>query len=218
MPHDRIHRRTLALGAGLLACSLSPAALGAVNEYLTYASWVGIPGSTVLGAQTFGSFAVGYHASAGGTAGGVTWTAATTGGYYVSTLGGTNVFGTNLANQTLTFNFTFAGGLSGIAGNFFALDSSFSFASDTIGIAVTLSDSTVQNFSRSITSFGDFWGFHSTGASISSIAISVTGTGLYASTDGFVLMSGGSGPAIPLPGAAGLAVAGLLVTPRRRRR
>lgn len=215
---NHAHRRVLALGAGLLTCSLSPAAIGAVNEYTTYASWTGIPGSTVLGGQSFASFALGYHASAGGTAGGVAWTAATTGGYYVSTLGGTNVFGTNVANQTLTFNFTFAGGLSGVAGNFFAMDSSFIFASDTIGIAVTLSDSTVGNFSRSITSAGDFWGFHSTGASISSIAITVTGTGLYASTDGFVLMSGGSGPAIPLPGAAGLAAAGLLATGRRRRR
>lgn len=216
--HVRVHRRDLALGAGLLTCSLSPAALGAVNEYLTYASWVGIPGSTVLGSQTFGSYAVGYHASAGGTAGGVTWNAATTGGFYVSTLGGGNVFGTNLANQALTFNFTFAGGLSGVAGNFFAMDSSFNFASDTIGIAVTLSDSTIRNFSRSITSSGDFWGFHSTGASISSVAITVTGSGLYANTDGFLLMSGGSGPAIPLPGAAGLAVAGLILTSRRRRR
>ena len=218
MPHDRNHRRALALGSGLLACSLSPAALGAINEYVTYASFLNIPGSTVLGAQTFASFAVGYHASAGGAAGGVAWNAATTGGFYVSTLGGTNVFGTNLANQMLTFNFTFASGLSGVAGNFFAMDSSFNFASDTVGIAVTLSDSTVQNFSRSITSSGDFWGFHSTGASISSISITVTGTGLYASTDGFLVMSGGSGPAIPLPGAAGLAMPGLLAMGRRRRR
>lgn len=218
MPHRRNHRRGLALGGGLLACSLSPVSLGAVNEYVTYASWVGIPGSTVLGAQTFASFAVGYHASAGGTAGGVAWTAASTGGYYVSTLGSTNVFGTNIANQTLTFNFTFAGGLSGVAGNFFAMGGTFNFTPATVGVAVTLSDSTVQNFSRSITSSGDFWGFHSTGASISSIAISVTGSGLYASTDGFVLMSGGSGPAVPLPGAAALAVAGLLTCSRRRRR
>jgi hypothetical protein len=218
MPHRFRPRRDLALGAGLISCSLSPATLGAVSEYITYASWVGIPGSTVLGAQTFGSYAVGYHASAGGTAGGVAWNAATTGGFYVSTLGSTNVFGTNVANQTLTFNFTFAGGLSGVAGNFFAMDGSFNFASDTVGVAVTLSDSTVQNFSRSITGSGDFWGFHSNGASISSIEITVTGTGLYASTDGFLLMSGGSGPAVPLPGAAGLAMAGLLSRSRRRRR
>lgn len=216
MPHRRNHRRGLALGGGLVACSLSPVSLGAVNEYVTYASWVGIPGSNVLGAQTIGSYAVGYHASAGGTAGGGAWTAASTGGYYVATLGSTNVFGTNIANQTLTFNFTFAGGLSGVAGNFFAMDGSFNFASDTVGVAVTLSDSTIQNFSRSITSSGDFWGFHSNGASISSIAI--TGSGLYANTDGFVLMKGGSGPAVPLPGAAALAVAGLLTGARRRRR
>lgn len=218
MTHRPNHRRTLALGGGLLACTLAPASLGAVNEYVTYASWVGIPGSTVLGAQTFGSYAVGYHASAGGTASGVTWNAATTGGFYVSALGGGNVFGTNLANQALTFNFAFAGGLSGVAGNFFAMDSSFNFASDAIDITLTLSDSTIQNFSRSITSFGDFWGFHSTGASIISIEITVTGTGLYANTDGFLLMSGGSAPAVPLPGAAGLAAAGLLGLSRRRRR
>ncbi len=222
MPHrkDRVRsdRRALALGSGLLACSLSPASLGAVNEYTTYPSWIGIPGSTVLGGESFGSIGTGYLASANGTAGGVAWSGSAAGGFYVSSIGYSWVLGTNVANQTLTFNFTFAGGLSGVAGNFFALDSAFILASDTVSVLVTLSDSTTQSFSRSITGFGEFWGFHSTGSSIASIEISVTGTGLYASTDGFLLMSGGSGPAVPLPGAAALAMAGLLNCSRRRRR
>lgn len=216
MPHA--HRSSLAIGATLLACSLSPAALGAINEYTTYAGWLGVPGSTVLGSQNFSSLSSGYHATANGTAGGVSWNAAASGNFYVSTVNLNVVLGTNVANQSLTFNFTFAGGLSGVAGNFFALDSGFSFASDTVSVLVTLSDSTTQNFSRSITTFGQFWGFHSTGSSIASIAISVAGSGNYATTDGFVLMSGGSGPAVPLPGAAGLAAVALAGLSRRRRR
>lgn len=216
MPHA--HRSSLAIGATLLACSFSPAALGAINEYTTYAGWLGVPGSTVLGSQNFSSLSSGYHATANGTAGGVSWNAAASGNFYVSTVNLNVVLGTNVANQSLTFNFTFAGGLSGVAGNFFALDSGFSFASDTVSVLVTLSDSTTQNFSRSITTFGQFWGFHSTGSSIASIAISVAGSGNYATTDGFVLMSGGSGPAVPLPGAAGLAAVALAGLSRRRRR
>jgi fibronectin-binding autotransporter adhesin len=212
------HRSSLATGAALLACSLSPAALGAINDYTTYASWTGIPGSTVLGGQTFGSFTPGYLASASGTAGGVSWSGSATGGFYLSSIGYTWVLGTNIASQTMTFNFTFAGGLSGVAGNFFALDSSFNVTSDTVSILVTLSDSTTQSFSRSISSLGEFWGFHSTGSSIASIDITVAGSGNYSTTDGFLLMSGGSGPAVPLPGAAGLAAIALAGLSRRRRR
>ena len=212
------NRRTLALGASLFASALSPVSLGAVNEYTTYAGWLGVPGSTVLGSQNFSSLASGYHASANGTAGGVSWNAAASGNFYVSTVNLNVVLGTNIANETLTFNFAFAGGLSGVAGNFFALDSGFSFASDTVSVLVTLSDSSTQSFSRSITSFGQFWGFHSTGSSIASIAISVAGSGNYSTTDGFVLMSGGTGPVVPLPGAAGLAAIALAGLSRRRRR
>lgn len=215
-------RRALALGARLVSCSLSPVTLGTVSEYTTYASWTGIPGTSIVGVETFNGFSLGYAASpAGGTAGSVAWNAAATGGLYFNQVAGSPVLSTNNANTDITLSFLAVGGVSGVAGSFFATDNSFNFLAGDITILVTLNDSSTQSFTRTIASAGDFWGFHTTVSGIASLTISTTGTFAgepFVTVEDLVFMAGASGPAIPLPGAAGLAAAGLLGLSRRRRR
>jgi hypothetical protein len=209
-------RRSLALGAGLVTCGLAPVTLGAVSEYTSYAAWSGITGTSVLGTENFSGFS-GYSATASGSAGGVGWNASATGGLYASSVGGSQVMSTNF-QVPLTFTFTFAGGLTGVGGNIFATDVSFGVISRTVEVVVGLADSTTFAFTRTIASATDFWAFHSNGAFITSIVISdQAGTG-YATMDNLAFMSGGSGPAVPLPGAAGLAAIALAGLSRRRRR
>jgi hypothetical protein len=209
-------RRSLALGAGLVTCGLAPVTLGAVSEYTSYAAWSGITGTSVLGTENFSGFS-GYSATASGSAGGVGWNASATGGLFASSVGGSQVMSTNF-QVPLTFTFTFAGGLTGVGGNIFATDVSFGVISRTVEVVVGLADSTTFAFTRTIASATDFWAFHSNGAFITSIVISdQAGTG-YATMDNLAFMSGGSGPAVPLPGAAGLAAIALAGLSRRRRR
>jgi hypothetical protein len=209
-------RRSLALGAGLVTCGLAPVTLGAVSEYTSYAAWSGITGTSVLGTENFSGFS-GYSATASGSAGGVGWNASATGGLFASSVGGSQVMSTNTP-APLTFTFTFAGGLTGVGGNIFATDINFGVISRTVEVVVGLADSTTFAFTRTIASATDFWAFHSNGAFITSIVISdQAGTG-YATMDNLAFMSGGSGPAVPLPGAAGLAAIALAGLSRRRRR
>ena len=146
-------RRALALGAGLVACSLSPVTLGTVSQYTTYASWTGIPGSSIVGVETFNGFSYGYQASpAGGTAGSVGWSAAATGGLFFSDVASSRVLSTNLTNTTITLSFLAVGGVSGVAGSFFATDLNFGFLAGDLSILVTLNDSSTQSFTRTMTS------------------------------------------------------------------
>ncbi len=222
MSQTQSHRRALALGAGLVACSLSPVTLGTVSEYTTYASWTGIPGSSIIGVETFNGFSYGFQASGvGGTAGSVGWSAAATGGFFFGNVASSRVLSTNNGNSTITLSFLAVGGVSGVAGSFFATDINFNFLAGDISILVTLNDSSTQSFTRTMASASDFWGFHTTVSGIASIEISTTGSfgaTPYATVENLTFMAGGSGPAIPLPGAAGLAAAGLLGLSRRRRR
>jgi hypothetical protein len=210
-------RHALALGVGLLACSLSPASLGAVSEFTTYAAWSGIAGASVLGTENFSGFLSTYHASASGSAGGVGWIASAPGNMYSYNIGGSQSMSTNIP-APLTFTFTFAGGLTGVGGNIFATDNSFNVISRTVEVVVGLADATTFAFTRTIASATDFWAFHSDGAFITSIVISdQAGTG-YSTIANMSFMSGGTAPAVPLPGAAGLAAIALAGLSRRRRR
>jgi hypothetical protein len=208
-------RRSLALGAGLVTCGLAPVTLGAVSEYTSYAAWSGITGTSVLGTENFSGFS-GYSATASGSAGGVGWNASATGGLFASSVGGSQVMSTN-PPVPLTFTFTFAGGLTGVGGNIFATDLDFGVISRTVEVVVGLADSTTFTFTRTIASATDFWAFHSDGSFITSIVISGGATG-YATMDNLAFMSGGTAPAVPLPGAAGLAAIALAGLSRRRRR
>jgi hypothetical protein len=210
-------RRSLALGAGLVTCGLAPVTLGAVSEYTSYAAWSGITGTSVLGTENFSGFSD-YSATASGSAGGVGWNASATGGLYASSVGGSQVMSTNALAPPLIFTFTFAGGLTGVGGNIFATDIDFGVISRTVEVVVGLADSTTFTFTRTIASATDFWAFHSDGSFITSIVISdPAGTG-YATMDNLAFMSGGTAPAVPLPGAAGLAAIALAGLSRRRRR
>jgi hypothetical protein len=216
MNRTSMSRRSLALGAGLAACALAPVTLGAVSEYTSYAAWSGITGTSVLGTENFSGFS-GYNATASGSAGGVGWSASATGGLYSSSVGGSQSMSTNIP-APLTFTFTFAGGLTGVGGNIFATDNSFNVISRTVEVVVGLADSTTHTFTRTIASATDFWAFHSDGSFITSIVISdQAGTG-YSTIANMSFMSGGTAPAVPLPGAAGLAAVALAGLSRRRRR
>jgi len=207
-------RRSLALGAGLAACALAPVTLGAVSEYTSFAAWTACPNTTVLGTENFSAFFSTYHPSASGSAGGVGWVASAPGNMYSYNVAGSQTMSTN-SPVPLTFTFTFAGGLTGVGGNIFATDINFGVISRTLEVVVGLADSTTHTFTRTIASATDFWAFHSNGAFITSIVISdLAGTG-YPSIANMSFMSGGT--AVPLPGAAGLAAAGLLGLRRRRR-
>jgi hypothetical protein len=102
--------------------------------------------------------------------------------------------------------------VQGVAGNFFASDGDPNYNAVPAIISVTLSDgSSYIGFS---TSAADFVGFYSTGAAISSVAISVAGspTGSYYATADNLYFA-----VVPAPGAVALiAVAGLIGSRRRR--
>lgn len=206
----------LAAIAGLAACSAATMLQGAVSEYTSFAAWSGISGSSVIGTETFAAYS-GVHAGAQvGTQGSVGWTIASNPGiaFGTNTSLGSTVVSSYSPAAAVEVTWSHPTGLSGIGGNLFVAYINFVAAPRTLFIDVTLADSTVHSFSRVDPVATDFWGFHSTGAFITGITLNSTSE--FPTVGNLSFMTGGA--AIPLPGAADLAAAGLMGQVRRRRR
>lgn len=159
--------------------------------------------------ETFDSYSGLYQPALSGSAGGVNWTAAASGGLDVRAAAGTQSLSTATPGELLI---DFSGApIQGLAANVFGTDASRSVI--PIVVRLTLSDGTsIVRTAASATSFVGFW---STGSSITSIRIrpELSGDSL---TSAFVNVDDLTFAAIPAPGpVALLAVAGLAA--RRRR-
>ena len=170
-----------------------------ISQYTSLASWSSIGGSTVVGTENFLSYSGFYSSPLAGSIGPYAWMAGALGGIYVGTTGPDRVLSTNSPTSLVI---EFSSGVTGVGGNIFNTDINFNFLGSAVTVVVTLWDLSTATFTQSsIGSQFDWWGFHSTGADIASITISA-----------------GGAPAVPLPGAMGLAACGLLGLNRRRRR
>jgi hypothetical protein len=115
--------------------------------------------------ETFNSYDGFLNNGLTSNAGGIQWTASAPGGLFA----GVGFMSTYNAEALLTF--TLLPSVQGIGGNFFASDYEFNILPAIIG--VQLADGLAYMYNTS--SLADFIGFYSTGASISSISISVVG-------------------------------------------
>jgi len=209
MPQSQRRRRAIALGAGLMACSLSPVALGTVLQYSDYASWSSLPGTSIIGVETFEGFASGYQESpVGGTVGSVGWTAAAAEGLYFGQVAGSQAVSTFYSITPITLSFLPVGGVSGVGGNFFTTDIEFNFLPGAITVLVTLLDSTTQSFTRTMASASEFWGFHTTTSSIASLSVSTASFSgdPFATMDNLTFMAAAP---VPEPSSLSLALLGL---------
>jgi len=188
--------------ASVLACSTSHAAiLIFTDQFLFDANTSAYAHAT----ETFDAYSGAYGSPLGGTAGGVNWSASSTGGLNV-TAG--RLAGGSPAAMTISF-----GGSSvyGVSGNFFGTDSVGTVVPSLV--LVTLNDGT--SYLNLIDTSTVFVGFASTGAAIASIEITAQafpgGASVYATVDNLGLAY------VPAPGAmALLGLAGLAGTRRRR--
>jgi hypothetical protein len=200
-------RNTLSVAA--VAVTLTQASSAAMVTFTNSALWNYY--STLSGASTltenFNSFSGSYPTGATGNVGGIQWQANAPGGV----VAGSGYLATQVSNTVLTFSM--APSVQGVAGNFFASDGDPNYNAAPAIISVTLNDgSSYIGFS---TSAADFVGFYSTGAAISSVAISVAGspTGSYFATADNLYFA-----VVPAPGAVALlAVAGIFGGRSRRR-
>jgi hypothetical protein len=161
-----------------------------------------------ISSESFSSISDGYYASGvSGNVAGISWTATASGG--VSALSGL----VSASTGSATLEFAVSPGVNGIAGNLFGRDSSW--AAVPAIITVTLSDSTT--YIGYANGPSDFIGFYSTGATISSLSVTVSSTGsgaAYATADNLYFATVGP---VPAPGAlALLGVAGVASRGRRR--
>ena len=195
-----------ALVPAAFACASTTSVFYTVDQaaWATYSTSQGAS----ISSESFSAINDGYYASGvSGSVGGISWTATASGG--VSALSGL----VSASTGSATLEFAVSPGVNGIAGNLFGRDSSW--AAVPAIIMVTLSDSTT--YLGYATGPSDFIGFYSTGATISSLSVTVSSTGsstAYATADNLYFATVG---AVPAPGAlALLGVAGL--SARRRRR
>lgn len=204
------HRRAIALATGLIACSLSPVALGTVLQYTDYASWSGIPETSIIGVETFDGFTSGFQPSpVGGAAGSVSWNAAAAEGVYFVQVAGSQALSTLYSITPITLSFLAVGGVSGVGGNFFTTDIDSNFLPGAITILVTLNDSSTQSFTRTMASASDFWGFHTTTSGIASLTVSTASFfgDPFATVDNLTFMAGAT--PVPEPASLSLALIGL---------
>jgi hypothetical protein len=144
--------------------SIASGALVVINSRAAWDMFVAAQRAPVA-TETFNAYNGFYGNVLTGNAGGIQWTASSPGNLYA----GSGFMSTNSPEALLTF--TLSPSVQGVAGNFFAIDASFSILPAIIG--VTLADgSSYVGFEASPP---DFVGFYSTGAAISSISVSVAG-------------------------------------------
>lgn len=195
--------RTLAaaaFAAGSIA-SLSSAAIISFNDSGLFSQFAAANGAGVA-TEGFDSYN-GFAPSFSGNLLGVAWNANSSGGMYAQ--GG--VMSTN--NPGSMF-FDFAGGVTGVGGQFFATDINFNFVPSMI--MVGLADG--SGFIGLVSAASQWQGFWSTGPAITSISIQVMASGgpaLYPAAESI------SVAVVPAPGAVALlGVAGLAARRRRR--
>ena len=197
----------IALSAAAMTVVMTQAASAAMVTFTNntlWSSYSAAQGSSVA-TETFNSYNGFYLNGLTGNAGGIQWTASAPGELYA----GSGYMSTNSAEALLTFNLSPS--VQGVGGNFFSTDASFNILPAVIG--VTLADGT--SYVGFASSPADFIGFYSTGASISSISVSVAGAlpagTNFATVDNLYF-------AVPTPGAFALiGVAGLVGFSRKRR-
>ena len=189
-----------AVGASFL-CGVAMGGVTVTNSQSLW-NWRVTNGGQVVGTESFNSFA-GFYTTVSSNLGGTTWTASAPNGLY-DDLG---YMSTNRSDDALTF--TFSPGVRAVAGNIFGTDIAFNPV--TCIVNVTLSNGT--SYEGFTSGPGDFVGFYSTTANITSLSIAAvpmkSGAGVYATIDNLYL-------AVPAPGAAALIGLAGLATRRRR--
>ena len=198
----------IAFSAVAMSVVITQAASAAMVTFTNNTLWTNFAasqGNSAVATETFDSYNGFYLNGLSGNAGGIQWTASAPGELYA----GSGYMSTNSADALLTF--TLSPSVQGVAGNFFATDASFNILPAIIGVQLADGSAYVGN----ATSLSDFVGFYSTGASISSISITVAGN-LPAGTN-FATVNN-LYFAVPAPGAAALiGLAGLIGGSRKRR-
>ena len=198
----------IAFSAVAMSVVITQAASAAMVTFTNNTLWTNFAasqGNSAVATETFDSYNGFYLNGLTGNAGGIQWTASAPGELYA----GSGYMSTNSADALLTF--TLSPSVQGVAGNFFATDASFNILPAIIGVQLADGSAYVGN----ATSLSDFVGFYSTGASISSISITVAGN-LPAGTN-FATVNN-LYFAVPAPGAVALiGLAGLIGGSRKRR-
>ena len=198
----------IAFSAVAMSVVMTQAASAAMVTFTNNTLWTNFAasqGNSAVATETFDSYNGFYLNGLTGNAGGIQWTASAPGELYA----GSGYMSTNSADALLTFNLSPS--VQGVAGNFFATDASFNILPAIIGVQLADGSAYVGN----TTSLSDFVGFYSTGASISTISITVVGN-LPAGTN-FATVNN-LYFAVPAPGAVALiGLAGLIGGSRKRR-
>ena len=194
-----------ALAISVVMTQAASAAMVTFTNNTLWTNFAASQGNSAVATETFDSYNGFYLNGLTGNAGGIQWTASAPGELYA----GSGFMSTNSAEALLTF--TLSPSVQGVAGNFFATDASFNILPAIIGVQLADGSAYVGN----TTSLADFVGFYSTGASISTISITVVGN-LPAGTN-FATVNN-LYFAVPAPGAAALiGLAGLIGGSRKRR-
>ena len=194
-----------ALAISVVMTQAASAAMVTFTNNTLWTNFAASQGNSAVATETFDSYNGFYLNGLTGNAGGIQWTASAPGELYA----GSGYMSTNSADALLTF--TLSPSVQGVAGNFFATDASFNILPAIIGVQLADGSAYVGN----ATSLSDFVGFYSTGASISTISITVVGN-LPAGTN-FATVNN-LYFAVPAPGAAALiGLAGLIGGSRKRR-
>ena len=198
----------IAFSVVAMAAVMTQAASAAMVTFTNNTLWTNFAasqGNSAVATETFDSYNGFYLNGLTGNAGGIQWTASAPGELYA----GSGFMSTNSPEALLTF--TMSPSVQGVAGNFFSTDANFNIIPAIIGVQLADGSAYVGN----ATSLSDFVGFYSTGASISTISITVVGN-LPAGTN-FATVNN-LYFAVPAPGAAALiGLAGLIGGSRKRR-
>ena len=194
-----------ALAISVVMTQAASAAMVTFTNNTLWTNFAASQGNSAVATETFDSYNGFYLNGLTGNAGGIQWTASAPGELYA----GLGMMSTNTADALLTF--TLSPSVQGVAGNFFATDASFNILPAIIGVQLADGSAYVGNTSA----LADFVGFYSTGASISSISITVLGNlpagTNFATVDNLYF-------AVPAPGAVALiGLAGLIGGSRKRR-
>ena len=194
-----------ALAISVVMTQAASAAMVTFTNNTLWTNFAASQGNSAVATETFDSYNGFYLNGLTGNAGGIQWTASAPGELYA----GSGYMSTNQADALLTF--TLSPSVQGVAGNFFSTDASFNIIPAIIGVQLADGSAYVGN----ATSLSDFVGFYSTGASISTISITVAGN-LPAGTN-FATVNN-LYFAVPAPGAVALiGLAGLIGGSRKRR-